>query len=134
MLSLYKNLIALERACGKDTSSIRTCQRLLKASPREIDIWLCLAALHEIGGSDGSVASVYKNALGSLGGHAEIAYCAAKHFIRAVHNYFIVPPSFFLSISLFLSLSLFPSLSFISLSLSLCLSFLSLFLSLSHSL
>jgi Tfp pilus assembly protein PilF len=87
---LYKNLIALERASGKDASSLRTCQRLLKASPKNIELWLCMAALHQVSGNETGAVNVYKKALETCAGHAQIAYCAAKYFIETVNVYFLL--------------------------------------------
>ena len=84
MFWLYKNLIALERASGKDASSLRTCQRLLKASPKNIKLWLCMAALQQVSGSEDGAMNVYKKALVTCDGHAQVAYCAAKYFIETV--------------------------------------------------
>ena len=81
---LYKNLIALERASGKDESAIRTCQRLLKASPKKIELRLCMAALEQVSGHEDRVIKVYKEALKTCDGHAQIAYSAAKYFIETV--------------------------------------------------
>jgi hypothetical protein len=91
VFSLYKNLIALERACGKDASSVRTCQRLLKASPKKIELWLCMSALQQVSGQEDGAVNVYKKALETCNGHAQIAYCAAKYFIQTVFPTFSFP-------------------------------------------
>ena len=95
-LPLYKNLIALERACGKTESAIRSCQRLLKASAKETDLWLCLASLEQLSDRGANVTKVYKNALENCSGHAQVAYSAAKHFLKKVPLSLLpsFPPSF----------------------------------------
>ncbi|XP_028397201.1 zinc finger C3H1 domain-containing protein-like [Dendronephthya gigantea] len=79
---LFKNLISLERASGKNPSSIRTCQRLLKAYPKKIELWSCLSALQQVSDNEGGAANVYKKAVETCDGHAQIVYHAAKYFME----------------------------------------------------
>ena len=88
VFSLYKNLIALERASDKDESAIRTCRRLLKASPKKVELRLCMAALQQVSGHAAGVVTVYKEALEACNKHAQVAYSAAKYFIETVCVHF----------------------------------------------
>ena len=88
MFLLFKNLISLERASGKNASSIRTCQRLLKAYPKRTEFWSCFSALQQVSGNESGAANVYKKAVETCDGHAQIVYHAAKFFMEIVCRQF----------------------------------------------
>ena len=85
-LPLYKNLIALERACGRNDSARGICRHLLKEKQSEVVLWLCLAAL-EVSTEKGREAEqVYLEALEKCKGHAELSYSAARFYLEQVSH------------------------------------------------
>lgn len=85
-LPLYENLIALERAYGRNDSARGIFRHLLKENQSEVVLWLCLAALEASTERSREAEQVYLEALEKCKGHAELSYNAARFYLEQVSH------------------------------------------------